>query len=412
MSASRGNFKMALDNVRSTKWRSFLTMLGVIIGIVSVIMIAGIGEGVKQQVSGQINTFGKDLITVRPGKVEIPEARKFVTNSDALFGRTALSGLTASDVSTVKGSDHIAKMAPLGIVSGTVQVDGQKFADTSTLILATSPDLPAILQQDVKYGSFFDDASSTDSAIIGRNLAHRLFGENIPLGREFVVRGQSFTVRGIFAPFHASPFSPTANFDDAIFIPYQTAGNITEHEVQFYSILAKPDTPDNRKAAMAAIGASLAKSHGGEQDFTVLDQDKNVAMSRSIIDILTTFTTAVAAITLLVGGIGIMNIMLVSVTERMHEIGIRKAVGATNRQILTQFVLEAATLSATGGIIGIVVSLLAEFLLSTYTNLKPIITWQPVVIATLISVTVGIIFGAAPAIKAARKDPIEALRHE
>lgn len=412
MSSSRGNIQMALDNVRSTKWRSLLTMLGVIIGIVSVVSIAGIGEGVKQQVSGQINKFGKDLITIRPGKVEIPEARKLVTNSDVLFGRTALSGLSLSDLEALKSAHHVSHMAPLGIVSGSIQVDGQKFNDNNTLIIATSPDLPEILQQDVKYGSFFDLTTDTDSAVIGRNVAHKLFGENIPLGRQFVVRGQNFTVRGIFPGFHASPFSPTANFDDSIFIPAKMAKQITNNEVQFYSILAKPDTPDQRKAAMTSISQTLAAAHGGEDDFSVLDQDKTIAMSSSIIDVLTTFTTAVAAIALLVGGIGIMNIMLVSVTERMHEIGIRKAVGATNRQILTQFVLEAVTLSVAGGVIGIAVSLLASFLLNTYTELKMIITWEPVVFATVVSVAVGVIFGAAPAIKAARKDPIEALRHE
>lgn len=411
MSTSRGNFSMAIASLRSTKWRSFLTMLGVIIGIVSVILIAAIGEGVKQQVSGQINKFGKDLITVRPGTIDVPKASTLVTNSDVLFGRTALSGLSMSDVGVVKGVSHITAMAPLGIVPGSIKVDGQKFGD-NLLVLATSPDLPVILDQNVRYGSFFDETSDMDSAVIGRNIAYKLFGENVPLGREFVVRGQSFTVRGIFADFHASPFSPTANFDNAIFLPFKTANRITNNELQFYSILARPDKPENRKAAMADITTAMTASHGGEQDFTVLDQDKNIAMSSSIIDILTTFTTAVAAIALLVGGIGIMNIMLLSVTERMHEIGIRKAVGATSRQILTQFLLEAATLSAVGGVIGIAVSFLASFMLNTYTNLKPIITWEPVVFATIISIGIGMFFGAAPAIKAARKDPIEALRHE
>lgn len=409
---SRGNLKMALNSLRSAKWRSFLTMLGIIIGIVSVVTIVGIGAGMKQQVSDQIAHFGKDLLMVRPGVLhEEPNSKKLLANTDVLFGRTPLNGLTSEDYETVKKTPGIGPVAPLGVVSGAAKaVDGKEMP--GNMIIATSPDLPATLNQKIHYGSFFDDDSELSSAVIGQQVAYQLFGQSAPLGKTFTLRGQSFVVRGVFSEFDAPPLSPTGNFDSAIFISYKMAGLITQSTPQFYAVLAKPQDSKNAAVVKTGIYDTLKKAHGGQSDFSVLDRKDSVAMSGGIIDLLTTFVSAVAAISLFVGGIGIMNIMLVSVTERMHEIGIRKAVGATNRQILNQFMLESTVLSAVGGVVGVIFSLIVNALLRVYTSYEPVISWQALAIATGVSIVVGIVFGTAPAIKAASKDPIEALRHE
>lgn len=407
---SRGNLKVAIASLRKAKWRSLLTMLGVIIGIVSVVTIVGIGEGMKRQVAGQISHFGKDLIMVRPGHVAEPDAKKMLTSTDMLFGRTSLSGLSHQDFATIKDAKGVKYAAPLGIISGEVVGPERKSQDS--LIVATAPDLPEALNQNVRYGSFFDDESELSSAVIGQQVAYKLFGQTVPLGKTFTMRGQSFTVRGVFADFNAPPLSPTANFDNAIFIPYQMANHITQNTTQFYAVLAKAGSTDAVKPTIASIQKNLSKAHGGQQDFSVLDQKRSIIMSSGIINLLTTFITAVAAISLLVGGIGIMNIMLVSVTERMHEIGIRKAVGATNRQIMQQFLLESTVLSTVGGVLGVTISVIVNLLLNTYTSFKPAISVAAILIATIVSVAIGIIFGTAPAVKAATKDPIEALRHE
>lgn len=410
--SNRGNLKMAIVSLRAARMRNFLTMLGIIIGIVSVVTVVGIGAGVKSQVAKQINHFGKDLITVRPGHVASHNAASAIENTDLLFGLNSISGLTEKDLSTVKKSSHVTLAAPLGVVPGAVSVDGGPQQQNS-LVLATNADLPGALNQAVLYGSFFGADSEQDNvAIIGRSAAQRLFQESVPLGRQFTFRGQSFIVRGIFADFDATPLSPTADFNNAIFIPYHTADRITGNSTQMYTILAKPDASKNATPAIAAVDRNLEKDHGGQHDFTVLNAQQNVATSTNVLNLLTSLITVVAFISLLVGGVGIMNIMLVSVTERMHEIGVRKAIGATNRQILSQFILEATVLSVAGGGIGMLMSLLVDLLLHAYTSLKPVISWEAMVVATLISVIIGVIFGAAPAIKAARKDPIEALRHE
>lgn len=406
---TRGNVKMALSSVRSTKWRSMLTMLGVIIGIVSVVMVVGIGEGVKQEVAKEINQFGEDLITVRPGNVT--NNGKMITNTDLLFGLNSISGLTEQDLNTIKQADHVRLAAPLSVVPGAVKVDGRQLENS--LVLATSPDLPQAINREVKYGAFFHSREEDENvAVIGRHVAQSLFDDNVPLGQTFTFRGQTFTVRGMFDEFKSTPLSPVSNFNNAIFIPYKVTEKLTGNSTQMYSILVKPTTPKDLEPAINAIEYRMLKAHGNEKDFSVLNQEASLEASSNVLSLITTMIAAVAAISLLVGGVGIMNIMLASVTERMHEIGVRKAIGATNRQILNQFIMEAAVLSLVGGIVGVALSVIGVYGLRIYTDLKPVISWEAIVIATGVSLVIGIIFGAVPAIKAASKDPIEALRHE
>lgn len=400
---------MALSSIMSTKWRSMLTTLGVVIGVASVIIVMGLGEGIKQQISGQIDHFGTNVLMVRPGNESRYNSTKQLSDVDILFGRNAAGALTSQDASAVSDMKQVSKSAPLGIVSSAAKAEGTTLGDP--LVVATNSQLPDVIDQQVKYGSFFNEGDNK-SAVIGKQVAHDLFGESVPLGRLFTLRGQAFMVRGIFADFNSSPLSPTAGFDDAIFIPYGAAQQITNNGLQFYTILVQPKEGSKQKEVAAAVTSQLINVHGGEHDFTVFNRTQAEDMGNNTISLLTTFVSAVAAIALLVGGIGIMNIMLVSVTERMHEIGVRKAVGATNKQILSQFTLEAAVLSGAGGVIGIVLSVIVEMFLRTYTNYKPVFMWQAMLLAVGISLVIGIIFGVAPAIKAARKDPINALRHE
>ncbi len=407
---ARGSIKMAFDSVRSTKWRSMLTMLGVIIGIVSVVMVVGIGEGVKREVARQIDQFGEDLITIRPGNVQAARSGG-VANTDLLFGLNSVGGLTHNDLEVVRGSKHVHLAAPLSVVPGSVQAQDRKLENS--LVIATNPDLPLVLNRAVSYGDFFDAKGENGSfAIIGQSVAQVLFDDSAPLGQSLTFRGRSFIVRGVFEDFKTTPLSPTADFNHAIFIPYNTAEKLTGSSLQIYSILVKPDRSENVALAVDAVNKRLLKSHGGEKDFSVLDQKHNLAASSSVLSLITAMIAAVAAISLLVGGVGVMNIMLASVTERTHEIGVRKAIGATNRQIMNQFILESTVLSLVGGIVGVAISLAGVFLLTIYTSLKPVVSWEAIAIATGASLVIGIVFGVAPAIKAARKDPIEALRYE
>lgn len=405
---TQGHIKMAITAVRANRWRSFLTMLGVIIGVASVISVVGIGQGVKKQVSGQINKLGKDLITVRATRIN--DDTGLSGGLGLLSNFNVLSSLPEKDYATVAQAHEVKTAVPLAIVSG--QVKGDQTVSNAAVI-GTTYSLPDALNQDIAFGVFFSaDDDGANVAVLGERAAERIFDENVPLGRSFSFRGQRFVVRGVFDTFETTPLSGEADFNDAVFIPYGTAQDLTGNNAPIYEVLAKPKDAQQTDQTVAAIKRGLRQNHGGAEDFTVTKSSQALEVSNNILDLLTRLIGGIAAISLLVGGIGIMNVMLVSVTERMHEIGIRKAVGATNRQVLNQFMVEATVLSVAGGILGIVLAVLIDLLLRIFTNIQPVISWQVVVLAFVVSLAVGVLFGSAPALKAARKEPIDALRNE
>jgi putative ABC transport system permease protein len=404
----RGHLKAGLDSVRSAKLRSFWTMLGIIIGVASVITVVGIGEGIKSQISGQIHHLGKDLITVRPTQLQVGSAGSSSIN--LLPGVAVNSFLTTRDLATIQQVKGVAASAPLTILTGSSQGDHNY---DGGFVIGTTPDLSGLLNQSLAYGSFLTASNNgSDVAVLGQNAAAALFNEDVPLGRSFTFDNQQFIVQGIFNEFNTTPLSQDADFNNAIFIPDDVAEGLAKNAAPIYEILARPTLSSQTAAVASSIRHALSAAHGGQNDFSVLEGNQNLTVSNNIVELLTHLIAGVAAISLLVGGIGIMNVMLVSVTERMHEIGIRKAVGATNRQILSQFMIEASVLSLSGGLIGIVLALATDLVLRLTTNLQPLISWQIIVLSTAVSLVVGIIFGSFPALKAARKHPIEALRSE
>lgn len=409
-SLTGGHVKAGIDSVRGAKWRNFWTMLGVIIGVASVITIVGIGEGIKQQISGQIHHLGKDLITVRPATIHAA-GDTANANLNLLSGVTITGSLHDTDVNTIAKTKGISATVPLSAVAGDIK--GENGAYRDGLVIGTTADLPSLLNQSMAYGAFLTNEDiGLHAAVLGAHAASAMFNEDVPLGSEFSIHGQQFIVRGIFNDFSATPLSEEAAFNNAIFIPYDIAQSLTGNTSSTYEILAKPTHSGQTGQVVTALQSRLKEAHGGQTDFVILQQNQNLAANNSIVDLLTKLISGVAAISLLVGGIGIMNVMLVSVTERMHEIGIRKAIGATNRQILSQFIIESSVLSLSGGIIGIGVAFAVDLGLRLFTNLQPAISWQIVVVATGVSLAIGIIFGTIPALKAARKDPIDALRPE
>ncbi len=410
MRLTNGHFKASFDSLRGAKMRNFWTMFGIIVGVASVITVVSIGEGIKQQISSQFHHYGKDLIIVRPTQLSASGSHS-TSGGGLLSGISVSSNLTDHDVSAVTNTKGVASSAPLSIVTGTVKGDNGVYK--GGLVIGTSPDLPALINQSLAYGFFLTiDDAGTNVAILGSHAADALFNENVPLGRTFTFRGKEFMVRGIFNNFDTTPLSADADFNNAIFIPYDVAQSLTNNTAPTFQILAKPTSLSQVHVVSQSIQHNLDKAHGGSSNIAVVTASQNLGSDNAVLDLLTRLIAGVAAISLLVGGIGIMNVMLVSVAERMHEIGIRKAIGATNRQILNQFMIEASVLSLIGGVIGIAVAGLIDVGLRLATNLQPVISWHIVVVATGVSLAVGIIFGTLPAVKAARKHPIDALRSE
>ncbi|HVO86322.1 MAG TPA: ABC transporter permease [Candidatus Binatia bacterium] len=401
-----GNFKTALSSLRQSKWRSMFTMLGIIIGISSVVTIVSLGEGLKHQIVGQVTNLGSNVVTVRPGKLvnQGPDGQSL--NLLALFTASTLS---SKDVQALNGLTSATDVVPIDFVTSSARGDNGQI--DNIFVAGTNSQFPDIIHQDVAYGEFFppsDDGQYV--AVIGPAVATKLFGTTNAVGSTIYINGQGFIIHGVLNQSSDSFLSVAqADLNSAVLIPFTTATQLTGGATNILQIFIKTGNSSEVNQTIDQATALIVKNHG-QQDFSVLKQQELLNITSSLVNSATSFISAIAAISLLVGGIGIMDIMLVSVSERNREIGIRKAVGATNRQILSQFLTEGLALTIAGGIIGIALSFAINAFLRLYTSWHPIIDIWVVVLAAGISIAVGVLFSIAPAIKAASKDPIEALR--
>lgn len=401
-----GYFKNAIASLRASRWRTTLTMLGIIIGISSVVTIVSLGEGLKAQVLGQINRLGPDVITVRPGKlVSGPDGSTF--NLLALLNASTLSD---NDVSALKKIGSLQTVVPVNFVTSSATTAEAELNNIS--VLGTGPQLPQMLGLSTNLGDFFDENSINEKlAIIGPDVAAKLYSIINPIGHTVNVAGQDFIVRGVLNPSSTGLLAAAqTDFNSAVLIPYGTSKEIVGGQTNLLQILIQAGPNSTPDQAIKEAHDALLKTHQGVEDFTILKQHQLLKLVNGVINSATAFIGSIAAISLLVGGVGIMNIMLASVSERTREIGIRKAVGATNRQILVQFFSEGLVLSALGGLLGILAALLINVGFRLYTSLDPVINWTVIILAVVITVGIGIIFSTAPALKAARKHPIDALR--
>jgi putative ABC transport system permease protein len=406
-SITRGHLKAGLDSVRNTKWRNFWTMLGVIIGVASVILVVGIGDGIKQQIDLQASGTNSNVIAIRPSTINGTGNSPLST----ITGFNIAGTLNSSDESVVSNTPGVAAAAPLS--AQVAKVSGNESTFKNGLVIGTNQNLLPMLNQTLSSGNFLSpNYSATNAVVLGANAAYDLFNVNVPLGETLTINGHPFEVTGILNPFPSAPLSQTADYNNAVFVTYSLAQGLSNNSASTFEILARPNHGNQLGSVASAVKHRLTAAHSGQTDFSVLTGSQSLASSDNVLTLLTEMITGVAAISLIVGGVGIMNVMLVSVTERMHEIGIRKAIGASNRQILSQFIIESTLLSLSGGVIGIIIALLVDAGIRLATSLQPEIGWQIVLLAAGVSIVIGIIFGSVPALKAARKDPIDALRVE
>lgn len=397
---------MALNNLKANKVRTFLTLLGIIIGVMSVTTIISLGEGVKRQVNQQIGDLGGDLVTVVPGQTQDQNT----LGSLGLFGgSSSASQLNEDDLEALSSLPNVALTSGVMRFSGSIAHSDEKKINASN-ILAVDENYLEVTGQKIVTGQFFGGSlENNNTVVLANNIAEELFGDQDPIGSTLNIRGEPFIVVGVLDTYKGFNFGQPIN--DLVLIPLP-AGKKLNRSVSFQHISLKLE--DTTKAQLTADEAekALRELREGEEDFTITTQEELASTTDEVFRILTGFTAAVASISLLVGGIGVMNIMLVTVTERTREIGIRKAIGATRWQILMQFLTEALIITLVGGIIGIIFSFLAGLLIRSQTAVQPALSLPILLLAMAVSLAVGIIFGTWPAIRAAQKDPIEALRHD
>lgn len=396
----------AFFSLRATRLRTLLTTAGVAIGVASITTILALSGGVTQVISSQVAALGGNMAVVRPGAIH--------SNVDSFTNPTieqtyTTSTLTEDDLRSISELPHVTAAAPLMLLNNTLRsaVDDTEIGAT---VVATTPDFEAASDLPIRSGQFLDPTLLRDSAVIGSQLSVKLFGTQESIGRTFTLRGQTFTVIGVLKLLNNPINYNAVNFDEAAIISLTSGKTFHQGIAQIQQINVRTDTAAALPGVMAAISAKLTANHQGEKDFIVLSgKDISEPTSRFFVAI-TSVMTVIATIALFVGGIGIMNIMLVGVAERTREIGLRKSVGASSANIAWQFLIEALILSLVGGILGYFGGYIIAFAISTILPFNPVITWQIAVTALAMSVGIGGVFGLYPAIRAARKDPIESLR--
>jgi len=394
--------RLAVDSLISNRVRSLLTMLGVIIGVAAVILLVSIGEGARRYIRDALGNLGTNIMVVVPGKTS--------KEGGMHMGTSTVRKLTADDAELIKRRVHSVTAAE-PVMIGTSWIKHGEHSRDTYIVGATSYYFD-IRKLEIAIGRKFTE-SEVESArrvcVLGRTVKRDVFGDKNPLGEKVNIGNTGYRVVGIMAP---KGVTLGNDFDDVVFIPYTSAIDLFDTDALF-NITVKVPGAEYIKTAKKDITDLLMRRHAGREDFTIMSQDEMLDVMGKILNIMTALLAGIAAISLLVGGIGIMNIMLVSVRERTREIGIRKALGARNSDILMQFLVEAVTLSLIGGTMGILFGAGMSLAISHFVEFLPTrITWWSVALAFLFSVNVGIFFGVYPARKAAQYDPIVALRYE
>ncbi|MEK7637789.1 MAG: ABC transporter permease [Patescibacteria group bacterium] len=403
------SIRTALVSIWTKKTRSFLTMLGIIIGVAQIIALIGLGQGVKSQIASEVTQLGSNLLITLPGKVQDSQGG---FNPAASIGA---STLTEKDVGIIRSLPDVELVSPVSLLAGLPAV-GDIVANGS-LIAAVEPSYFTVMTTvKISAGRSFNDQENSAKQsvmVLGGGPAKILFPGIAPpdiVGQTVRIGKTDFGVVGVTETSQSTSVFGGNQFDSFVFIPYATGRSINEN-TQIFRLAVKTKADTDVKAVANEVRAALKQEHGIE-DFTVFTQEDLLKVVDSILGLITTAIVGLASISLIVGGIGIMNIMLVAVTERTKEIGVRKAVGASFWHILMQFLVESVTLSLLGGAIGVAIAWAASIFVKQKAGLTILIDLNAILIATLFSLGIGVIFGLAPAIRAARKDPIEALRYE
>jgi putative ABC transport system permease protein len=398
--------KLAIQSIRKNKMRAALTMLGIIIGVAAVIVMVAVGFGARTRIQAQIKNLGTNMIVITPGAAQAAGVSQ---------GAQAFPNLTVDDVEKIRrDAQVVTAVSPVVVTRSQVIGDAGNWR---TLINGVDTDYQIIRDWQTASGDFFaadDVASMRKVAVLGKTVADQLFPGSDPVGEEIQIRNVPFRIVGVLTP--KGQTASGIDSDDVVIIPYTTAQSALSGRTFIPQILASTASEGDIPAAQDEIRVLMRESRriadGDPEDFTVKNQNELAEAASSSTKVMTMLLAAIASISLLVGGIGIMNIMLVSVTERTREIGIRLAIGARGSDVLTQFLVESIVMGMLGGVIGLATGFAGSKVLAYFTGWDTVMSPLVMLVAVVFSGAVGVFFGYYPARKAAGLNPIEALRYE
>jgi putative ABC transport system permease protein len=395
--------KEAFRSLLSNKLRSGLTILGIIIGITAIIAMLSIGEGAKRQLAQSIESLGSNMLTVFPGIIQ--PGRGIVS-----AGRGTAQSLKMKDVYVIKKIEGVKAVSPE--ISRRFQIVSSAGKNTNSLVLGVTPDYLNVRNAKIQSGRFFQENDLNRVSVLGPTVAEDLFGSEDPIGKTIRINKVNFKVIGVLEPKGSTGFM---NPDEVILVPLLVMQKILTGSEYLSQIAVQAESSDLIESLKEEITQALLKEHkvsADNPDFSVIASQEFLNTFNSLINTMTIFLASIAAISLVVGGIGIMNMMLTSVTERTKEIGLRKAIGAKKREILIQFLIESVILTLIGGIFGIILGSLISIGVSKFANITSEVSLYSIFLSLTFSSLVGIIFGYWPAKRAADLDPIVALRYE
>jgi putative ABC transport system permease protein len=396
-------------SLTANKARSFLTILGIVVGITSVIVMVAFGQGTSASITSSISSMGANLLTISPGGA----ASSRIGGGFGMGAST--NSITLKDVAAIKAQvANITAVSP--ITSSSYQVSAEA-SNTNVTVTGTTYDFPTIRNYTVEYGSWFTDTQQDNAsrvAVLGPDTASTLFGSaDQAIGQKIRVSGQPFTVIGVTKSKGSSGFS---NNDEAVYIPFDAFQAHLSKSAGVSSVYVEASSQDVMTQVEADISTLLLTRHGiadsADADFRIQNQADIASTLSTITTTLTLLLGSIAGISLVVGGIGIMNMMLTTVTERIREIGLRKALGATRSDLTSQFLAEAIALTMMGGIVGIALGWLISLAITMFSSYTTTVSLYAVLLAVGVSTGIGIVFGYYPARRAAKLDPIEALRYQ
>ena len=402
----RTHLSIALDSLHRNRARTFLSALGIAIGVASIVLIMSLTGGIGSLISASSDKNNANLILVRPSTGK--ELAENLIDELTANNQYAKSSLTLDDTTSIAKLGNIEAVAPIASNISAVTIGAKSYQSIN--VVATNADLIKTAKLALKNGQFFEESGThNNAAVIGHDLATKLFGTTDILARTFQYGDQKFIIIGVLEKTDSPINYNGVDFDNSILIDINFASSF-ESSIQIQQINVRTTTTDSTESVAEEIKTKLTNSKKGDTTFQVLTGSSNFQPAGSLLSIISSMLTLVASISLIVGGVGIMNIMLVSVSERTREIGIRKAVGASSGNILLQFLFESIILSFIGGIMGIALGYATAFAISLITPFAPHISWSILGITCLTSLIVGVIFGVYPAAKAATKDPITSLK--